>query len=449
MRALAVALVVLAAAGASAQESESREKKLEDRVRELEERLRRLEGLAPPSAVVPAEENPTTPNPKPPGAGEQAPAPPVKPPEDRITDLENTLKDAVHAIVDNVHLTVMLDAAYVWNFNAPRNIRRDTQAFRLNDVDYNSFEITWAKLGAGRAVNNKNEWDAGFELEFGAGREAQNVLSLTPGFLFQQPFNFAQAYVDLQLPTPYNPVLVRVGRQYGFMGTESLDTPVNPNFSLSYITNFTPFTVTGVSVGMDLGAGFRYAQFVVNGWDIIIDNNHAKTVGGQLQWSNKDPEISITANWIYGPEKDNNNSDERWLTELDAYFTPIEVTQFRASLQFGEEDHADVKTGNVAKFGAAQLVFRQEFYEIREHLRRFAFAVRGTYYRDQGGARTGIDQALFEETGTFEVHFTEHAKLRFEYRRDMSTRDHVFLGRRRTPARDAEDTVSMDAAFAF
>ena len=154
------------------------------------------------------------------------------------------MKDAVHAIVDNVRLTAMVDASYVWNWNDPRHRIRNTNILLLNDPDTNSFEITWAKFGFGRPVNrDANEWDAGFELEFGAGREAQNVLSLTPDFLFHEPFNFAQAYVDLQVPTPYNPLLIRFGRQDGFIGTESLDTPTNPNYSLSYITNFTPFTV--------------------------------------------------------------------------------------------------------------------------------------------------------------------------------------------------------------
>ena len=69
--------------------------------------------------------------------------------------------------------------------------------------------------------------------------------------------------------------------------------------------------------------------------------------------------------------------------------------------------------------------------------------------RNGADALPVIQEALFEDTGTFEVRFSEHAKLRLEYRRDMSTRGHVFLGRRRLPSRDAQDTVSMDAAFAF
>ena len=182
---------------------------------------------------------------------------------------------------------------------------------------------------------------------------------------------------------------------------------------------------------MDLGAGFRYSQYVVNGWDFIIDNNDAKTYGGQLQWQHKDPDTSITFNWIYGCERDDNNHDARWLADMDFYFAPIEETQLRASLLIGQEEGQAINEAHgIAKFGAAQFIFRQEFFEVREHLRRFAVAARATYYRDQGGSESGTDQALFECTGTFEIHFSEHAKLRFETRRDQST-EPIFLGAQR------------------
>jgi hypothetical protein len=444
-RGLGALVVVAALAGtgtAGAQDAPGapdREQRLERRVAELEERLRRLEGVAPPTTAARPANEPVVPI---------GPGPAPKTPENESVSPETLA--SVLSILDKVRLTAVVDGAYIYNLNNPDPRRVDANLIRVDDPDHNTFELTWAKLGAGRGADtDKNDWDAGFRIEVAAGREVQKTLSLDPNFGFGSPINVAQAYAELQVPTPWNPVLLRAGRFYAWFGTESLDVPLNPNYSLSWLCQFTPFTTTGFSAGVDLGAGFRYVQYAVNGWDVVVDNNDSKTFGGQLAWTLKEPATSILLNWIFGPEKPDNNHDNRGLVELDAIFAPTEGTELRGSLQLGGEGGSNVHTGGTGYWGAAQIIFDQEFYEVRAHFRRFSIAVRGTYYNDNDGARTGVAQVLGEMTGTFAIHFSEHAKIRFELRQDLSTKNY-FLGARHIPGtRQEEETVSVDGSLEF
>jgi hypothetical protein len=394
---------------------------------------------------------------------ERAPAPTL---EESVRNAQETLRKAVSAGFYGIELHAFMDMGYVFNFNDPRNGRFNVNRLRLNDPDNNSFDLAWAKLAVLRNTTNVNEWDVGFHLELAVGREAANTLSLDPHFLFQSAFNVAQTYVDLQMPTPVgNPLLIRVGRFYGWFGVESLDTPLNPNFSLSYFANFTPFTTTGVGVGMNGPIGFRYMQYVVNGWDVVVDNNNSKTVGGQLSWTHVDSETALTDaviafNWIFGPEQPEKDKNNRTQFELDMTVRPTESTTLLGALGYGWEEHGSVKrvgeTGQplppdtlTAKFGGAMIIARQEFANVRKGLYRFAVAGRLCYWRDQGGSKSGLDQSLFDSTATFEIHFTENGRLRFEWRRDASTRDHFFNGRRGLPTRPDQNTVTFDAAWSF
>ncbi|HZU97721.1 MAG TPA: outer membrane beta-barrel protein, partial [Planctomycetota bacterium] len=373
--------------------------------------------------------------------------------------IEKTISTTVKTLLERVALHGTLDLDYVYNVADPPGIT-DVNRLRLNDPDSNSFEVGWARLAVLRETTTANEWDAGFHLAFAAGREVVNTLSLDPHFLFQQPFNVAQAYVDLQMPTPVgNPLLIRAGRFYGWFGVESLDTALNPNFSLSWFTRFTPFTTTGFGAGMNLGAGFRYMQYLVNGWDLVIDDNAGKTVGGQLSWQHTDPDTktadyTVAFNWIWGPELPNDTRRDRTQVELAASAHPFPGTTFLAVADFGE---GAVSTTTLpasfsrltGKFGGVMLIARQELGEVSKDFYRFAVAGRVEVWRDEGGLNAGLDETLLDTTGTFEVHFTEFARLRFEVRRDQSSRDHFFIGHRGLPSSDQMVTVSVDAALSF
>lgn len=392
----------------------------EERIRALEERLAAVEGR-PETAGV----------------------------ESRVGALESTLMNVVTAVASQVKVTGVLSGSYTWNLADPPT-RRGANLLRVSDPDHDSFEVTYAKLGLYRDPSGQNEWDAGFRAEVAAGRLVETTLSLDPDFNGGSTVNLANGYVTLQAPTPSGrPLTLTAGRSYGWFGVESLDVPLNPNFSLSYFSNFTPFTNTGVSLSMVLVDGLRYTQYVVNGWDLVFDNNDAKSYGGQLTYTLKDPATTIAFNWLAGAEQADDEEDLRWLLELDVTTRLTETTELRAALHYGqEEDGAVAPRTGVAKYGGAQLIVRQELWEVRQGFRRLAIALRGGFWRDQGGSKSGLEQTLTDTTATFEVRFTEWASLRLEWRHDHSNRA-FFLGRRGNPSQHHQDTASAELNFRF
>lgn len=457
-----VAVLVLGAGLAVAQDSPERTP-IDRRVEELEKKNAELEGrlkaietakTAPAEAAAPSTASPAF-----------AEKPPELPKniEQRLDEMTKAVSEAVSSKLDGVELHALVDGGYYFNTNNPARLKINTpppqtgtllrvgsNLLRVNDPDQNTFQLTYAKLAVGRPVSGKNELDAGFQASVGFGREAETTLSLDKNFNPGAPVAPAELYADLQLPTPLNPVLLRVGRFYGFIGIESLDIPTNPNFSLSYFSNFTPFTMTGGSVGTDLIEGtLRYTQYIVNCWDLSINNNDNVSYGGQLSLTLGALNLTVNADWYLGFEKDNNNADKRRLLELDVIYKPTATTTVLASAQWGNEDHSDVKSGRLAKFGGVFVVIKQEFLEVRPDFRRFYVAARGVYYRDEGGSKSGLDQSLADVTATFGINITQHAMVRLEYRHDFATKDHFFVGRHGTQARDFQDTVSFDASYDF
>jgi Putative beta-barrel porin-2, OmpL-like. bbp2 len=344
-----------------------------------------------------------------------------------------------------------ITGSYTWNLADPAQRRRANE-LRLSDADHNTFTVPFAKLGLTRRVSGLNELDAGFAFELVAGSMVEDAFG-NDGVFDDSPLNLTQAYVDLQIPTPLAALRLRAGRSYLPFGVEGLDPAENPHFSISTAKQALPRTVTGLSLGMDLGAGLSYTQWVVNGWDRVVDNNDAKTFAGQLAWQVDGADALFTLNWIAGAEGDDSNSDLRWAVELGMRWKPVADLDLRASLLYGQ----DVVTGSypsgsdeTGKFTGLTLMTKKSFFEVEgEDYHRLGLALRGSYFRDQGGSRTGLDQSLGEVTATVEFRPLRDAALRVEYRRDMSSRDDAFRGHSGSLSRDAQDTFSLSLSYAF
>ncbi|MCO5166601.1 MAG: porin [Planctomycetes bacterium] len=340
--------------------------------------------------------------------------------------------------------------SYTWNLANPAQ-RRGANDLRLSDADHNTFTVPFATLGLARRISGLNELDAGFGLELAAGSMVPDAFR-DDGMFDSGALNLPQAYVDLQIPTPLTALRMRIGRSYLPFGVESVDPSANPHFSLSYSKHFMPRTATGVSLGMDLGAGLSYTQWVVNGWDRVIDNNDAKTFAGQLAWRVAGADALFTLNWIAGAERDDNTSDKRWAIELGMQWKPRTDLDLRASFLYGQETFSPSypNPGQTARFGGFTLMGKKSYFLVEgEDYHHLAFALRGSYFRDQGGSRTGLDQALGEVTATVEFRPIRDAALRVEYRRDFSSRSDAFQGHRGGPTRDGQDTFSLSLSYAF
>jgi len=362
-----------------------------------------------------------------------------------LGDIIVTAKRVERPIKLTDRLTVYgeLQASFSTNLADPDR-RKGANRLRLAHPDHNAFSIPYAKLGVARELSGLNEFDAGFRFEVGAGRMVEEVFR--DPVLGDVGITIPQAYVDLQLPALSEPLHVRFGRQYSWFGAESLDLSSNPHLSRSLASLATPQTVTGASLGFDLAPGLRYTQFVVQGWDVVEDQNDAKTLGGQVLWTARDAGLAL--NWILGDESPDADTllggDElRWVVELAALLQPTRHTEVRASALYGQEDFRD----DTFRFGGGMLSVTQGFFPVEgEGYARFTGGLRASVLWTDGGPR---DELLAEITATVGLNLTANASLRAEYRHDFSSRGDGFLGRRGGPTHGGQDTFTFAFDYRF
>jgi hypothetical protein len=138
--------------------------------------------------------------------------------------------------------------------------------------------------------------------------------------------------------------------------------------------------------------------------------------------------FSIGVVGYFGPEEDNVDGDWRELIDIVATFIPIEDLTLVANLDFGWQQDANIETEeaefeeNVFWWGIAGYIV----YDFSEIVR---FALRGEYFDDKDGFRTGTAQQLWELTPTLQLRpFAKYSPfdnllLRLEYRHDQSDED--------------------------
>lgn len=332
-----------------------------------------------------------------------------------------------------------VDGLFSWNLDDP-DARRGANGQRLVDADHDTLGVPLATLGLVRRTSGRNELDGGFGLTAAYGRLVEEALR-DDGLFDDGPLDLPEAWVELQLPTPWRRAFVRAGRTYSFLGAETLDLSKNACVSLSPLAAFGPKTLTGLAVGLELAPGLTYAQWVGNGWDQVVDANDGKTLGGQLRL--EAGMVDVTASWLSGAERPDSASDRRWVGQVEVGVRPWAGFAARASVMAGEEKGGAVG-GGLARFAGASLVATQGLLaQDGGRWHRLSVTGRASVLRDRGGSRTGVDQTLSEATATLELRVIEHAALRVEYRHDRSSEPVYGSGSR------TQDTIAVELRFGF
>lgn len=354
---------------------------------------------------------------------------------ERAEEREPSLLEAARRV--EVHGFV--DGLFSWNTDDP-DVRKGANGQRLVDPDHDTLGVPLATLSLVRRTSGRNELDGGFGLTAAYGRLVEEALR-DDGLFDDGPLDIPEAYVELQLPTPWRRAFLRAGRTYGFLGAETLDLSRSACVSLSPLAAFGPKTLTGLAVGLELAPGLTYTQWVGNGWDQVIDANDSKTLGGQLRLDAG--LLDVTASWLSGAERADSASDRRWIGQVEVGVRPWAGLSARATLMAGEERGAAVG-GGLARFAGASLVATQGLLaQDGGRWHRVSVTGRASVLRDRGGSRTGVDQTLSEATATLELRPIEQAALRVEYRHDRSSEPVYGPGSR------TQDTIAIELRFGF
>lgn len=154
--------------------------------------------------------------------------------------------------------------------------------------------------------------------------------------------------------------------------------------SFSLPSYYQPFYQSGIKTGYDFSEKFSALLFLLNGYNLIEDNNKNKSYGMQLMYSPLE-ELQIVYNNIAGNENPEGEAGQlKMLNNLVFYFNPVTEIETIAAFDFGLCENADI--GNPEKTGYSYGAMLSAKYYFLE---KFSTAVRGEFYQDINGIFSG------------------------------------------------------------
>jgi hypothetical protein len=178
-----------------------------------------------------------------------------------------------------------------------------------------------------------------------------------------------------------------LGRFDAEVGFERDDEPLNfqPTQSFNFVFA-RPVKFTGLLARYTPLPGLSLAGFVVNGWDVALDNNNAKSFGARVSvLPSEYSSISITG--LAGPEKADNTSDYRYLLSSDFTVQPIRPVILAGEFNYGSEQNSAADGGSASWVGGVLTGFLRL-------ARNFGVAFRADIFDDSDGSRTGEPRTL-------------------------------------------------------
>jgi hypothetical protein len=338
---------------------------------------------------------------------------------------------------DELAVNAFVSTAYEYNSNRPTT---GATSYRVFDFSDNSFNLDVAEVVVQIAASKPN--DAGFRLDFAAGNSIPQVTKTQDQTAAQ--FDLQQAFASYIVPVGSG-LRFDVGKYVTHLGYEVIEgyDGYNDNYSRSILFGYAiPFTHTGLKASYAFSSKVAGMVEVVNGWDLLRDNNHSKSVGAQLTLIPVAP-LSVLLNWIGGPELANDNHTKRNVFDLVAILKPTRTLTLGVNGDYGKEDGTSlVNPGSDATWkgvaGYATLALTD----------KFSVALRGETFHDDGGVRlaTSTKATLSEVTFTPTFKFTDHVLIRGEARYD--TANQPILAKRGTLS-DKQTTVGANVIFVY
>ena len=370
--------------------------------------------------------------------------------ERRISLLEDHATQDVYVAKENVPESTLkflkqteidgyVSGSYFYNFNRPEDHLNLGRGF---DSRADEFMANKLVVRIGHPVDySAFDWLAGYSAKVIFGQDAE--LTQASGLSLGSDGDLFEADVTVNVPIGSG-LKVTLGKFGTTMGYESSFTEENFNWSGGYQWLFAePFTHTGVLLSYQATSELELKLTLNNGWDVVADNNHAKSLMGTATYTVND-KLSMALTGYGGPEQDDNSSNWRRGVDfwIDDKLTPkVEAV---AQLDYGAEDGVDINGHRAEWFGLGGWLV----YTFSD---KWNVATRADYFRDPDGARTddafaltlGQGQELCSVTLTVNYRPVEALRLAPEFRWDHSSFDTAFDGR------DTQVTLGLGAAYSY
>ncbi len=336
-------------------------------------------------------------------------------------------------------LSVYLQGGYTYNF---RNPDSGVNGLRWFDREANSINLDLAQIVFTKDAPMNG---VGFKVKLSAGETAKWIHSRGLGIndgddpAKSDAFDLTEAYIDYLAPVGKG-LKLRFGKYATYFGAEVIEAKDNPNYSRSLLFNYAiPFTHTGLMAGYSFTDALSANLHVVNGWDNTSDNNKGKSVGLSIGYAPME-QLSMFFNTMYGPEQLDNNSNNRFLFDWVATIKPMKNLSLILNVDYAKEDmgpHVDD-----AKWYGYAAIAKYDFND------RYSLAVRGEYFNDHDGVRTGIKQAMKEITITPEIRLANGITVRPEYRHDWAG-ENTFDSHHDITSKKSQDTIALAVMYSW
>jgi len=344
------------------------------------------------------------------------------------------------------------DVSYIYNFNEADS-PTTANTGRVFDTESNGFTPHAFELVFEKAMTDQTP--IGFRTDLFAGDDADVIgstgLADTDAGDSDQ-VDLQQAYITARAPIGAG-IDFKVGKFVTLLGAEVIESPANWNFSRSYMFGYAiPFTHTGALASYPLGEFGSVTGGVVNGWDIVDDTNHAKTLLGNLTLTPLEG-VSLFFNAISGAERADNDHDDRTVFDVVGSWQATEQLALMMNYDYGHESSLTQGTGATgfesanwqglalyAKYDLSPtwaLAGRWEWFDDKDN-------VRTKFTSIGGGVPTDID--FYEWTLTSQWKLHEHVLARLEYRHDKAD-EKVFVRDEGFSA--YQDTVAAEMIYHF
>jgi hypothetical protein len=317
------------------------------------------------------------------------------------------------------------DISYVYNFaEGDAGVGR-TNRGRAFDTESNGFTPHAFELVVERPADDA--MPIGFRTDLFFGDDAEVFHSTGAGTATDQ-FDLQQLYITSRIPLVEG-LEVKAGKFVTLLGAEVIESPANWNFSRSYMFTYSiPFTHTGALATYALPEGLgSVTGGVVNGWDVVDDNNKGKTFLGNITITPIE-DLSLSSNLVTGPEQGADNRDDRTVISNIATWKPIDELTLMANYDFGHESGVAPlvgTAGGTAGFDSAEWT-GMALYAKYDLSPTWALAGRLEWFDDKSGVRTGFggpDGGILNDVDYYGYTLTsswtlyEHVLARLFYRR--------------------------------
>ena len=241
------------------------------------------------------------------------------------------------------------------------------------------------------------------------------------------------------------------GKYVTLAGAEVIDSRASPNYSHSILFGYAiPFTHTGVRVSYAASDTFTILGGVNRGWDTLQDTNSAKTLELGVSFT-PTKTFTLTAQGYNGTERAGNligfgAEGNRRLIDLLATFNATDKLTLILNYDNGSQSNT---AGGFTPNGASKAKWNgwagYANYQINDQWR---VSLRGEYFDDRDGYRTGVIQKWKEATLTLGYSPIKNLELRAEIRGDRSNVP-AFIDSNNITADNSQNSFGLQAVYKF